>query len=169
MKYWPRNACFVLVGPCSDAYRSELMGLSRHNGAERRMVFLGTIAPEEIWSVRRGADIALTMMVEGDNKRNLTFRYGAGASNKRFEAMAAGVPQITNTGAGIDEIVVDTGCGLAVDPNSPEELGQAVSYLLENREVREEMGGNGRQIHLARFNYETQFEPVMERISALMG
>ncbi|MFC1719538.1 glycosyltransferase family 4 protein [Pseudomonadota bacterium] len=168
MKYWPCNTCLVLVGPCSDAYRKEMISLSRDIGAKKRLVFLGTIAPEEIWSARRGADIALTMMVEGDNRRNLTFRYGAGASNKRFEAITAGVAQITNKGAGIDEIVVNTGCGLAVDPDSPEELGRAVRHLLQNREVREEMGRKGRQIHLARFNYETQFEPVMDRITALM-
>jgi glycosyltransferase involved in cell wall biosynthesis len=168
MNYWPQNAHLVLVGPCSDAYREEMINLSRDIGAERRLVFLGTIAPEEIWSIRRGADIALTMMVEGDNRRTLTFRFGAGASNKRFEAMTAGVAQITNKGAGIDEIVVDTGCGLAVDPGSPKELGRAVRYLLENRHIREEMGKNGRKVHLQKFNYETQFEPVMDRINALM-
>lgn len=168
MEYWPKNAHLVLVGPCSETYRKEMISLSRDIGAERRLVFLGTIAPEDIWSIRRGADIALTMMVEGDNRRTLTFRFGAGASNKRFEAMTAGVAQVTNQGAGIDKIIVDTGCGLAVDPASPKELGQAVRYLLENPEVREEMGSNGRKIHLQKFNYEIQFKPVMDRIIALM-
>lgn len=167
MPYWPDNAVFALVGPCSESYRAQLIELATELSADQRLYFLGTVPPEEIWSVRRGADMALTMMID-EGERSLIYRYGAGASNKRFEAMAAGVVQITNEGPGIDEVVVDTHAGLAVDPNSPEALGQAVELLAQDPGQRKNMAEEARKSHLDRFNYEDQFALVLEALERMI-
>ena len=161
--FWPSGSLLVLIGPCSASYRQALEADARSLGVRERLVFLGVVDPRRIWGIRTGADLALTIMEPvGANTTN--YRFAAGASNKRFEAMAAGVAQITNEGPGIEAIIDEVGCGLSVPTENPHELGEAVRYLLTDNEKRKEMGENGRAAHLDRFNYEVQFQPLLEKV-----
>jgi len=60
------------------------------------------------------------------------------------EAMMFGLPIITTTGAGASELI--KGNGIVTEPGDVEALRSAMEYLLDNDEVRSEMGVKSREI-----------------------
>jgi len=54
------------------------------------------------------------------------------------------------------EIVEGNNCGLTVDPMDPKAIAWAVEYLLERPELMEEMGRNGRNAVLEKYNWEKE-------------
>ena len=60
------------------------------------------------------------------------------------EAMMFGLPIITTTAAGASELV--QGNGVIIEPGNSKALTQALEYLLDNDEIRKEMGRKSREI-----------------------
>ena len=64
----------------------------------------------------------------------------------QLEAMAAGKPVInTRLKTGVPEVSVDGETGITVNPNSPQELAQAMRQLHENPELRKRLGRNAQE------------------------
>ena len=164
MRFWPPDAYFVIVGPVTDAYRRKLFKLTAERGHGGRVIVLGPVAADKALALRVGADLLLTIM----DTNQPTYRYCAGASNKRFEAMAAGVAQVTNEGSGINELFVRQGVALAVKHDDVKSTGAAIRTLLSDHEWRRGMGVRARALHLERYNYEAEFAPVLEQITTLL-
>ncbi len=60
------------------------------------------------------------------------------------EAMASGLPVVASDIPGIGEIIGrNEGCGLLINPDSPEQMADALQNLLENRENAFRMGSDG--------------------------
>jgi glycosyltransferase involved in cell wall biosynthesis len=161
MRYWPPDSVFLLIGPYSEALQRRIVDNARAVGAEHRVLFLGAKPHQQALALAAGAGLGLSLIQP--NSPNLL--YSAGAVNKRFEYMALGVPQITNNGPGVADIIERNQCGLCVDPNRPEEVGAAVNRLLRNPALLRQMGKNGRRLHLARYSYEVEFGPVQQQIA----
>ena len=62
-----------------------------------------------------------------------------------LEAMACGVPIVASKIGGVPDVVKDGENGLLVPPGDSEALADAIIYLLENENLRREMGNNGRK------------------------
>jgi glycosyltransferase involved in cell wall biosynthesis len=58
-----------------------------------------------------------------------------------LEAMACGTPVVVSNRSSLPEVVGDA--GLIIDPDSPEELGEALRRLLEDSELRSSLGQQG--------------------------
>jgi glycosyltransferase involved in cell wall biosynthesis len=160
MAYWPPESLCVLAGISTAAFRRSLQAEAASLGFGARLVFLGVPDPAENWSLRAGADMAATLLIP--NSLNTCF--SVGASNKRFEAMAAGVPQVSDRNPGVPEMVEGNGVGLCAPHDNPEAIGRAVAKLLNDEPLRRQMGAQARRLHLERFNYETEFQPVLEQL-----
>jgi glycosyltransferase involved in cell wall biosynthesis len=138
-----------------------LRKLAQDLGVLNRVVFLGLVPYQGLWGLAVGAAVGVSL-VAGD--KDLNWRYSAGAINKRFEYMAVGLPQVANSGPGMEEIIEKPGCGLLVDPTSAPETGRAITRLLEDPPLRRRLAENARKAHLSEFNCERQFAPVLEKI-----
>jgi glycosyltransferase involved in cell wall biosynthesis len=57
-----------------------------------------------------------------------------------MEAMAAGLPVISTTISGIPELITDGVNGLLVKPEDARGLANAMEYLLDHPETREQLG-----------------------------
>jgi len=64
--------------------------------------------------------------------------------------MMLGIPIITNVA---HEIVNETGCGVTVEYDNPEQLREAIIRLRDNPELRKKLEVNGRKAYLEKYNW----------------
>jgi glycosyltransferase involved in cell wall biosynthesis len=77
-----------------------------------------------------------------------------GFSLPAVEAMACGTPLVATTAGALPEVVGPDGhAALHVPPGDPEALAAAVGRLLDDADLRERLGGNGRERVLANYTW----------------
>jgi glycosyltransferase involved in cell wall biosynthesis len=82
------------------------------------------------------------------------------------EAMACGVPVVAGRGSCAEEIVTPD-AGIMVDPNSSEEVAQAIDQLLSNPTLRQTMGQVGREIVCQKYDAQIIGKRILEWYSIL--
>lgn len=80
--------------------------------------------------------------------------YREGVPKSILEACAASLPIVTTNSVGCKDTVDESVNGLLVPPHSPEELSKALKELIDNKELREEMGRNSRLKAVLEFDVE---------------
>ena len=109
----------------------ELRAMARELGLGHQVRFLGQV--RNVRAVMEGAAIfILPSLTEG-------------VSLTLLEAMASGLPVVATRVGGTPEVVVEGETGLLVPPSSPDELAQAILNLLQDSELRRQMGEKARQ------------------------
>jgi glycosyltransferase involved in cell wall biosynthesis len=68
------------------------------------------------------------------------------SSMKSLEYSAAATPVVISRCEGVSDIVENGRCGLIVPPDDPEALAAAIIRLLQDPELRRELGANGRRL-----------------------
>lgn len=87
--------------------------------------------------------------------------------NTILEAMACGLPVVATNVGGIPEIVINAETGILVPSRDPSALAKAINILLENEQLREKMGQQGRKIVEEKFNLERMikdYENLYEKL-----
>lgn len=79
-----------------------------------------------------------------------------------LEAMACSKPVVGYNNGGIAEMVVDEKSGHLVKPNSPQELSNAISHLLDSSEKREQFGREGYQRQKELFSLDSYIKNFSE-------
>ncbi len=82
--------------------------------------------------------------------------------NKMFEYMSAGLPIITSNFPLWKEIVEGNKCGICVDPLNPKEIAEAISYIISHPKEAQQMGENGREAVLEKYNWEIEEKKLFE-------
>lgn len=80
---------------------------------------------------------------------------------KMFEYMAAGIPVIASDFPLWRSIVDSSACGLCVDPEKPEQIGQAIMQLSSNDAQALEMGRNGRRAIEEKYNWGVEEQKLL--------
>jgi phosphatidyl-myo-inositol dimannoside synthase len=147
----------VIAGDGRDRQRLERMADSHHVPVR----FLGRVPDDRLPAVYGAADLFAMLC------RN---RWG-GLEQEGFgivflEAAAAGVPQVAGASGGADEAVVDGETGLVVrHPEDPLAAAGALDRLLDDADLRERMGRNGRTRVEAEFSYEALAARLREALA----
>ena len=81
--------------------------------------------------------------------------------NKMFEYMSAGIPVIASNFPLWKELVEGTESGICVDPLNPEEIAGAIRWIIEHPIEAQEMGENGRQAVLDKYNWEQESQKLL--------
>jgi len=106
-------------------------GLVRQYGLEDMVNFTGRLSHKEVAQKYAAAEIAISPSVyEG---------FGLPAA----EAMACGVPVVCTTAGALPEVVEHDKTGILVPPKNPQALATAIKTLMDNAELRWEMGVAG--------------------------
>jgi glycosyltransferase involved in cell wall biosynthesis len=158
MRFWPSDAVFVIVGDGSDALQKELRLQAVRENVSERVLFVGRVPYADVMAFAVGATLGITLMEPINNN----WRFGAGASNKRFEYAALGIPQVTNTGAGMQRTFEAPGIAMLVDVEDVAMIGKTIAQLLLDPLLASTIGERARELHLSQYNYECQYAPVLE-------
>jgi glycosyltransferase involved in cell wall biosynthesis len=116
-----------------------------------RVHFTGALAPADIATWTRGADVA-AMPVQPD-----TLNHRFNTPTKLYDAMGVGVPVVASRLPGIAPIVEETGCGVLCDPTDPEDVARAIREVIDAPE-RDRVAMRVRCLAAARERYAWQHQ-----------
>lgn len=149
----------ILCGEFSPkSYQHEV---SKLNGFEK-VEYLGCLQPGDAWMKMTQANIGVICFHPEENHINAM-------PNKLFEYMAAGIPVIASNFPLWRKIIVENNCGLLVDPLNSKAIAKAITYLIENPELREQMGDNGRRAVLEKYSWEKDSKKLLKIYQDVLG
>lgn len=132
---------FVLAGNGSADYEKQVRKLLHDYRLADRTILTGFVQGAAKWSILRAASIFVLPS------------YHENFSMAAVEAMSAGLPVVISDQVGIHEEVSRAGAGLVV-PQNREELAGAIAKLLQDSELREDMGRKARRLVERKFSWE---------------
>lgn len=146
------NPLLKLMGTFHPPYlQNEMEQLS----GWRRVSYLGWLDRSHAIQKLNEAKIGLVLLHPEENfKKALPI--------KLFEYMAAGLPVIASDFPLWREIVSTAKCGILVDPLNVSEISDAISYLLTQPKIAEEMGRAGNDAVKKYYNWETQAHQLIQ-------
>ncbi len=89
--------------------------------------------------------------------------------NKLFEYMSASIPVIGSNFPLWREIVLKNNCGILVDPKNPQEIANAIKYILNNKDKAKMMGRNGRRAVKEKYNWQNEEKKLFDVYNKLIG
>lgn len=145
-------------------YVERLKQEAQRLGIAGRVSFEGAIPlREDLLARARSCDVGVALMPARTDRFNEQAMEGA--SNKPFDYLACGLALLVSDLPNWKKFYVEPGYGLACDPENPESIERALRWFLENPEEAKRMGEEGRRRVLRDWNYDTQFQPVLRRLS----
>lgn len=85
--------------------------------------------------------------------------------NRIFEYLALEIPAIVPSfGVELAKLVQTEQCGIVLDTEDPMQIADGIIYLINNPEIRIEMGKKGRIAFLERHNWEAEVMPLINSI-----
>jgi glycosyltransferase involved in cell wall biosynthesis len=86
---------------------------------------------------------------------------------KMFEYMAAGIPVVASDFPLWRSIVEGNGCGLLVEPGNPEDIAQAIIWILNHPSEADQMGKHGRKAVEEQYNWDSEKIKLLQLYSSL--
>ncbi|MFH0803632.1 MAG: glycosyltransferase family 4 protein [Candidatus Tagabacteria bacterium] len=139
LKYLPDNIKFLILG--TGPLEEELKLKAKSYKLQARTMFLGHIEPEKMPQYLAISDVfARPSLSEG-------------LGSSFLEAMAAGVPVVATPVGGILDFLKDGETGLFCEVNNPKSIAEKVKILLENKELREKIIKNARELVIKNYDW----------------
>jgi rhamnosyl/mannosyltransferase len=151
-------ARYVIVG--DGPMQSEWQQLARSMGVADRVFFAGEVSDAELPSYYAACDL----FVLPANARAEAF------GTVIVEALAAGRPVIsTEVGTGTSWVNVDGQTGVVVPPHDPPALAAAITRLLNNDQLRQQMGRAAKARAFEEFTVERMIDRVYAEYERLLA
>lgn len=147
----------------SRGYLNFLKRSAQELGIADRIEVLGPMPRYQALTLCSQCDVGLALIPKGSHDVNNIYKMGA--SNKPFDYLACGLALLVSDLPDWQAMYVGPGYGLACDPDSPESIAASLRWFLDRRDETHKMGEVGRQRILAEWNYERQFQLVLEQLN----
>jgi len=149
LAYLPENVSLTVVDGGAPQ-RSFAPMLAEKYQVGRRVFFTGKIGPGELVRLYGSAEIAVVpSLYEG---------FGFPAA----EAMSCELPVVSSTAGALPEVVGNDGAGILVPARDGPALAKAIRRLLEDPELRRQMGQAGRRRVVNLFTWENAARQMVE-------
>jgi glycosyltransferase involved in cell wall biosynthesis len=126
---------FLIVG--DGVMKNELLNLSRELGIEDKFIFTGVVPYDRVPIYINASDVCAAPFILARNAK-------IGLSPlKLYEYMACGKPVVASDISGVADALETSKGGISVPSENPGALAEAISKLLENQELRADMGSKG--------------------------
>lgn len=147
------NLEFIVVG--SGPLNSSLQQLVNHLNIDSYIKFKGDVSDSELFKYYNHADIFVLPCIIAENGDR------DGIPVSMMEAMAMEIPLVSTKVSGIPELVKDGVSGIIVPPKDEKAISEALIKLLNNEDLRVQMGKAGRQIILEKYNVTIEGHKLM--------
>ena len=135
----------------------EIISLAHELEISDRVQYLGAI-PDRISLYRKSAKCDVGLCLFSNEFRDPM----VGASNKPFDYLASGLPILTNSTEEWVSFFGRKGVSRDCNPDEIKSIQAALTWLVENKAAIYEMRNEGEREIAENWNYEKQFEPVLE-------
>ena len=133
MKYL-YNAIFIIVG--NGDIENQLKVLTKKEGVEEKVLFLGTIPLEQLSSVTKLAHLGVSL------EENLGLNYYYSLPNKIFDYIKACIPVLSSDFPEQKKVVEGFQVGEVSDERNPEKLAQIIHIMLTDEVKRDRWKNN---------------------------
>lgn len=147
-----------------EGYKNLLNQKAAGLGLAGRFQTFDGMPRRELLRLMQQADIGLALVSRSSDDVNL--KHLAGASNKAFDYLSAGLPALVPDAADWREIFVQTGVARACDPGDTDAIAAGLAWFIDHPEEALAMGERGRQKVLSEWNYERQFEKCLNLLES---
>jgi glycosyltransferase involved in cell wall biosynthesis len=138
--------------------KQELVELTKQNGVSDKVIFTGMVPYKKVPLYLNVGDVCVAPKV----------RLKSGYSPlKLCEYLACQKPVVASRASGL-EILEDCRGGILVEPEDPFELATAIVTLLKDRDLRKQMGENGRKYVLENQSWESVAKRVADVCQSLI-
>lgn len=167
MRDLPSDFVFLMMGRPDEAYEKQLLRTIDVLGLTAR-AFLWRRPTDETWKkALRGADIG--HLIHGPFPSGAPSRlYALNSSlsnNRLFQYMAAGLPIVSYDDPRMRAVHDEIPCFRIVRlSNLKSDLRKVLGELADNSTLRQDLGFAARSAHVSNYNWENQFEKVLERL-----
>lgn len=158
-----RVRIFGSEAPGARGYLARLLECERGRGAEPLVHYAGQIPRSDLLAAAAKSHIGLALMPADSDDVNM--RHMAGASNKPFDYMAAGLALLVSDLPEWRELFVEPGFARACNANDPDAVADALGWFLEHPAERCAFAARGRTKIAKEWNYESAFAPVIAALS----
>jgi glycosyltransferase involved in cell wall biosynthesis len=155
-----RVAEFECIGPIAREPRAEIMEQARRARLPVRMSDR-RLPPNEAWGMAAKCHVGLAVL------RGIPNNYAI-QPTKLFEYMALGLPVIASDYPTYRAVIEGTSCGLCVDPDAPEEIANAIEWLMDHPGEAAEMGRRGREAVTREFRWEREADKLLRLYQELI-
>jgi glycosyltransferase involved in cell wall biosynthesis len=168
----PENVVFLMMGRPYPGYRKQIETWIAERGLAQR-VFLWDRPSDDLWKkALLGADVG--HLVHGpfpEGKWQRLYNANSSLSNNRlFQYLAAGLPVLAYDDPRMNDIYCEVPafrvCRLA---SLAEDLKRNIGELACNARIRKSVGMAGRELHVNKYNWNLEFNPVIERIATMFS
>jgi phosphatidylinositol alpha-1,6-mannosyltransferase len=151
------NAVYVIVGIGREEHNLKKLAQKR---SKENIIFVGEVSDEELPLYYASCDVFILLTREVPSKGFIE-----GFGMVFLEANACGKSVIAGKAGGSPEAVEDKITGLVVDPLNEEEILSSIEKLLEDRNLREKLGSNGRIRAENEFIWDIKRKQIIDIIS----
>lgn len=98
-----------------------------------------------------------------------TINYKDAYPTKLFEYMSSGIPVIVSNFPFLSQLIKRTKSGINVNPLDPQEIAEAMEWILKHPNEAEKMGENGLKAVQSIYNWEKENEKLLAFYKKLLG
>jgi len=119
-------------------------------------IFLDAVPKKKLAGLLVEADLGLMILANVP-----AFYYGT-SPNKFFDYISTGLPVLNNYPGWLADMITESGCGLAVQPDDPVAFAEALKYAADNRPALMEMGKKARKLATQQFDRQLLSDKLVD-------
>ena len=151
---------FLIVG--DGMMKEELESLTKELNIRHDVIFTGTVPYESVPEYMNLSDVCVAPFIRTRNE-------SMGLSPlKIYEYLACGTPVVASDIKGVGDLLESSNSGIPVIPDNPNELAKAIIKLLNDKQLREQMGKNGREMVVSNYSWENTAKKTMEVLESIL-
>lgn len=153
-RYSSQEVNLKLIGYCSNSLEQEINEYIQEHNLSSYVSYIGSVSYEQLSKQYSKADIGICILSPIPNYLN-------SMATKIFEYMAMQLPVIISDFPEWKKMLYKEKSGLCVDPLDIKDIVNKVETLIQNPQMREELGFNGRRAFENNYSWQSEEKKLL--------